>query len=340
MKRSTIGVLQNQRSEQRRDRQHGRRGERGQALVIWALMATVMLGFVGLVVDGSNLQENKRQLRNAADAAAMAGAYDLPSPSGSQAQTDSVQWLTKNGSGSTEVVSNQPSMSSGSAMYDTMTVSLQRNVPYWFAQLFGNGSSHNVTATAKVQVATVTGLSTADFAYMPYAIFYEDLQAHPHGVGDIVPFRSDAWVSENISANNPAWNSNSNSFKGYSPAAGGVVSTGDTIVAGTGNRCGQEPISQLQHIYNTPPYEITIVVIDSGTGNGRNLDVHVIGFVTLDIRNVSPRTQSINQGCGQGDFIGKIVGYPTSRGITGGTQSPAYASCGTGFGACKAVLTK
>src|SRR5215472_8942879 len=80
-------------------------GEHGQSMVMFVLMMTALIGVVGLVIDGSNLQENRRKLQNAADAAAFAGAYDLPNSPGS-ATTDSLQWLTKNGSGSGEVVSN------------------------------------------------------------------------------------------------------------------------------------------------------------------------------------------------------------------------------------------
>ncbi|HZQ36098.1 MAG TPA: Tad domain-containing protein, partial [Dehalococcoidia bacterium] len=77
----------------RRGRLHA--GEEGQALVLWALCLTVIIGMAGLVLDGSNLQNNRRKLQNAADAAAFAGAYRLPGSAG-QATTDAANWLTKN----------------------------------------------------------------------------------------------------------------------------------------------------------------------------------------------------------------------------------------------------
>ncbi|MHB8576480.1 MAG: Tad domain-containing protein [Dehalococcoidia bacterium] len=302
-------------------------------MVLWVLMATAMLGFAGLVIDGSNLQATRRKLQNAADAAVFAGAQDLPSSS-SQATTDSVQWLTKNGSGSTEVTTN--AVTTTTIPNDTLTVSVKRNVPYFFAQILGHGANHDVTATAKVTVQAVTGISTSDAAYMPYAVWYEDLNAIKHQIGDIVPFRSDSWVQESISNNNPGWSSNSKSFKGYSPASSGQVNVNDVIAAGTGNKCGQEPIAALQKIYQNNG-TITVVLNDQGSGNGANLNVVVVGFVTLYL-NVP--NQSINQGCGQGDFIGKIVNFSTSRGVTGGTPPQSWASCGTGIGACKAVLSQ
>src|SRR5579885_2602093 len=76
-----------------------RDGERGQSLVVWALALVVLIGMAGLTLDGSNTLENRRKLQNAADAAALAGAYDLPG-STTQAKTDATQWLTKNNFGS------------------------------------------------------------------------------------------------------------------------------------------------------------------------------------------------------------------------------------------------
>ncbi|HZU78085.1 MAG TPA: Tad domain-containing protein [Dehalococcoidia bacterium] len=307
-------------------------GQAGQALVITVLSLTVLLGMTGLVIDGSNLQETRRQLQNAADAAAFAGAHDLPA-SPSSATADALTYLTDNGSQQSEVVTN--AVSTTSTSNDTITVKLQRKPATFIMQLLGFAGA-NVTATARVQVMPVTGMSTSDANYMPYDVWFEDLNGNLHKVGDIVPFRSDAWVQENVSQNNPNWNSNSNSFKGYSPASGGQVNIGDVIPAGTGNKCGQEPIAQLQQIYSDGG-TITVPIIDYGSGNGSNLDVTIVGFATLSL-NVP--NQSINQGCGQGDFLGKIVGIAKSRGITGGSPPQSWASCGTGIGACKPVLTQ
>jgi len=66
-----------------------RSDQRGQALVIFAASAFVIFAVLGLVLDGSNLQLNRRKLQNAADAAAYAGAYRLP-VNPDQATIDSV----------------------------------------------------------------------------------------------------------------------------------------------------------------------------------------------------------------------------------------------------------
>src|SRR3990172_3001238 len=50
--------------------------ERGQALAMFALMATALIGAVAVVVDGGQLYMNSPRLQNVADLAALAGAQN------------------------------------------------------------------------------------------------------------------------------------------------------------------------------------------------------------------------------------------------------------------------
>jgi Flp pilus assembly protein TadG len=52
--------------------------ESGAVIVVVALLMTVFLGFVALVIDGGMLYMEKQKLRDIADAAALAGAQELP----------------------------------------------------------------------------------------------------------------------------------------------------------------------------------------------------------------------------------------------------------------------
>jgi Flp pilus assembly protein TadG len=54
-----------------------RRRARGQAAVLAALCFIVLVGFLGLAIDGSNAFGQRRRLANATDAAAMAGTRAL-----------------------------------------------------------------------------------------------------------------------------------------------------------------------------------------------------------------------------------------------------------------------
>jgi hypothetical protein len=53
-------------------------GRTGQAIVLFALFVTVMIMFAALVTDAGQIWLNRRYLQNAADAAALAGAQQLP----------------------------------------------------------------------------------------------------------------------------------------------------------------------------------------------------------------------------------------------------------------------
>src|SRR5438309_12129488 len=56
-------------------RARSRQGERGQAIVLIALMIAVMFGLVGLSIDSGRAYLDRRHLQAAVDAAALAAAY-------------------------------------------------------------------------------------------------------------------------------------------------------------------------------------------------------------------------------------------------------------------------
>jgi len=55
-----------------------RKDERGQGLVLAALAMSVVMGFAAMAVDAGSFYQERRGLQNAADAAALAGAQELP----------------------------------------------------------------------------------------------------------------------------------------------------------------------------------------------------------------------------------------------------------------------
>lgn len=62
----------------RRRRRSEKQRERGQILVMFALMLVVLLGLVGLVLDVGNFLHERQDVQNLVDSAALAGAQDLP----------------------------------------------------------------------------------------------------------------------------------------------------------------------------------------------------------------------------------------------------------------------
>src|SRR5262249_40526568 len=65
--RATLGVWRARRASQR-----------GQIMVVCAVALPVLIGFVGVTIDGGYYLATRRAAQNAADAAARAGAHDLP----------------------------------------------------------------------------------------------------------------------------------------------------------------------------------------------------------------------------------------------------------------------
>src|SRR5213593_4549850 len=96
-----------------------RRDQRGQTLVIVALMLVPLLGFTGLVSDVAWYEVNLMRIQRAADAAALAGVVWLPD-NVAGAQTAALQEATKNG------------FTNGIG-----GVTVSAPVRSWFARLFG-----------------------------------------------------------------------------------------------------------------------------------------------------------------------------------------------------------
>ena len=72
------------------------RSERGQALIMFVLAAGVLFGFTAMAVDVGLILQERRQLQNTADAAALAGAIELPDSPGA-AYAKAQEWAENNG---------------------------------------------------------------------------------------------------------------------------------------------------------------------------------------------------------------------------------------------------
>src|SRR5947209_4723036 len=83
---------------------------KGKTLLVFMVLSPVLVGWVGLVIDGGLLMAGQRQAQNAADAAATAGAMDkLRGSSNATALATANNFLTYNG------LSNAPALVSGTS---------------------------------------------------------------------------------------------------------------------------------------------------------------------------------------------------------------------------------
>lgn len=102
--------------------------ERGQTLVVVAVMIVLLVAFLGLVIDGGNVYAQRRQMQNAADAAALAGARALALGKGdSAAKVAAEQFAWANGAA--ECVPKPEAY--------TMTVAVSKTVRTYFASVVG-----------------------------------------------------------------------------------------------------------------------------------------------------------------------------------------------------------
>lgn len=118
------------------------RSERGQSLVVTLLFLSVLLAIAAAVIDVGAWYRLHRQTQSTADAAALAGAQELPEDTGS-ATSVAVDYGDRNGGG---VVSGDVTFEGQLMNNDTIHVTARKPAPLIFSKLFG---LDGVTARAK-----------------------------------------------------------------------------------------------------------------------------------------------------------------------------------------------
>ena len=127
--------------------------QRGQAIVLTALLLPSLMGFMGLVVDIAWFQLNLVRIQRAADAAALAGTVYLPG-NVSGAQTAALAAAQQNGFvAGTGGVSIAASQDAGNL--NQLDVSISSPVRTWFMRIFGIDS---ITATRNARAEFILPL--------------------------------------------------------------------------------------------------------------------------------------------------------------------------------------
>jgi len=277
-----------------------RRFEHGQALVLFAAGLAGFCGLVGMAIDVGHVAYTKTDLQKIADAAALAGALDLPG-SPSAATTAAHNYAAKNGLATSDVT-----IASTTNANDTITVTATRRVPYTFLKVIGlNGASPSASATVKVQA--VTGYTFDSTDVMPYAVWGGNAGARvgcPNDicVGDTKVYRNNpSFCSTKASdgdASPPFGNANCNTgnYKGFFHAGGQVyeidANNWQTVSKG-GNAIGQEPLDALHdHYVKGTPILVPVVKAANCTGGCSNINYKIVAWVaiklTADPSNLPP----------------------------------------------------
>jgi Flp pilus assembly protein TadG len=138
----------------------------GQTLPLIVVFMVVVLGMAGLAIDLGDGYFQRQQVQDAADAAALAGAMEIPTGSWQSAAT-------------TYAAKNDKPSDAVSASYngtDTVTVTVTRSVPTYLLSVFGK-SSITVSATAS---AKIEALAQVSGHVSPYAVTQ---QVYANGTG-------------------------------------------------------------------------------------------------------------------------------------------------------------
>jgi Flp pilus assembly protein TadG len=159
--------------------------ESGQVLILVAFMLIGLLGIAALVIDAGGKNLTKTQLQNAADAAALAGARNLPE-NPTLAVSDATAYAVANGLSSDAItIALGPDNKS-------ITVRLDRTSNALFSKIFGVSSSTVAAdATAKVGIAASVPWIVPFVIPRPAQFNYDHVYIlRMYGAGSIVDYPS------------------------------------------------------------------------------------------------------------------------------------------------------
>jgi hypothetical protein len=121
--------------------------ERGQAIVLMVLSLAVLMGMAALVLDVGAWMRTDRRLQATADAAALAGAQELPT-NPSAARNVALNYADKNGG---DVLAADVDVLMTNSPNDSISVRAAKTEPGIFSRVIGIGSA-NIEADAKARV--------------------------------------------------------------------------------------------------------------------------------------------------------------------------------------------
>src|SRR3989440_11960923 len=154
-----------------------RRGKKAQSLVIVALSATALFGITALGLDAGRLYFQRRDVQNAADAGALAGAQELLPPDGNpghttamiakancQAAVYAIQGVLGTPTDSTNCASPAPNyLPNGSGFITETANNVPVTVTVWTPSR-GNGNEHHGRANYNVPLTFAAAIRVTQSA--------------------------------------------------------------------------------------------------------------------------------------------------------------------------------
>ena len=185
--------------------------EKGQTLVLFALIATFLIGISAFSVDVGYLQWQKRELQNTADAASLAGARALIDEI--DVYEEVKKYVKSNGFEENDIV-NESEIKSLSSGDTEVPVELKTNRFLFFARVLGYTDS-DVASLAVAEIVPSSGSLIPNHAIIS---FDEDGKVAFAGAGNVPKIDSDGPISV-FSNNHLEVNGNQNEPQRTSPVA-------------------------------------------------------------------------------------------------------------------------
>lgn len=160
-----------------------RAGERGQSAIAFIILIVVIFMLFALAFDVGLAAFDHRWAQNQAEAAALAGALQLPSDQDGPARDAAIQTLQRNGAldgrtynqvdiwvGYSDANGFHPDARNALGKYDSVRVRLRRTAPAFFARLFEFGSIGVESIFVSASATAKAGSAGAAERVMPWGI--------------------------------------------------------------------------------------------------------------------------------------------------------------------------
>ena len=269
------------------------RSETGTAIILVTVMATALIGMAALVVDVGRVYHTYSHMRNAADAAALAGAQHLPDQSA--AYSTAVNYALANGLDAAELTINVP-YNGDQRMIE---VRCSRKVDYMLAPVMGF-ASQNLTARA---VAMYGNSRVFD-----YALFSGSRTATLKVSGANLSITGDVHTNSDAK------------FTGANVTIDGVLEAMGRVEASTTNHNINEVIEKAPYV-PTPVWDMdelrsiaTRTLIGNQHFNGGIVELDGILFVEGDVKLNGSLIKGIGTivATGEIEISGSGISYATS----------------------------
>ena len=142
--------------------------ERGSAIIFIAISMVVLIGFGALAVDVGLMTYHKGKLQNAVDAAALAGAHEIPE-STTQGGSVAQEYLANNGEDVASLVSHNIYFEQSNKK---IVVEATYRVDFFFAGVMGKDSADISVRAAAINAPT----EKMSEGLRPFGVLYEDTQ--------------------------------------------------------------------------------------------------------------------------------------------------------------------